>query len=51
MAWCALCCEHLNGLAASLVDEDDRDENGKTLLSEARDVADEETQIERHDDK
>ena len=42
---------YLDGFGESLIDEDDGDEDGKTFLSEARDVAHEETQIECHDDE
>ena len=37
-------------LVKRLVDEDDGDEAREALLGEARDVADQETQLERHDD-
>jgi len=37
--------------AASLVDEDDWDENGEALLGEAGDVANEKAEIEGNDDQ
>jgi len=39
----------LEGFGEGLVDEDDWYENGEALLGEASDVANEETQVESHD--
>jgi len=41
----------LGDLDESLVDEDDRDENGETLLSESGDVPDERAEVEGDDDE
>ena len=41
----------LGDLQECLVDEDDRDENGKTLLREARDVANDGAEVEGDDNQ
>jgi len=42
---------HLECFGESLIDEDDRNENGEALLGKASDVANDEAEIERRNQK